>query len=211
MTMLTHILGLRPKPEADAASLRASLTEATAALAAARGRAATLEGQRGDMLLDGTPAAAEAHEAQLVDAKAEAGRLSAVVAALPPRITAAEARERAAELDRLAAAAEADAVEGAALLPQIVHALNAAAEMMRRHDEIVTKVRSANAELKAGGLDGIALPMRRSWPDLENKTPTTFGFDLAPAGLGSVFAPTPANSIGGVTVEGWLAAKAAEG
>jgi len=46
------------------------------------------------MLLDASPAEAEAHEARLVDATAEAARLAAVCAALPARIAAAETRER---------------------------------------------------------------------------------------------------------------------
>jgi len=211
MSMLKDILGLRPK-SADSAAIRGALAEAEAALAAARGRAAILEDQRGAILLDGSPAEADAHEASLAGAMAEAGRLAAMCAALPARIAAAEARERAAELDSLADVTEALAAEGAALVPQILRDLAAVAERMRQHDDLTAKVRAAGTELQAGGRQRIELPMRRVWPDPTNATPTTFGFDRLDRGAGTVFfrAPgfDPARAQG--SLPRWLAAKAAD-
>jgi len=209
--MLMHILGLRPK-SADSAAIRGSLAEAEAALAAALSRGASLEAQRGAILLDASPAEADAHEASLAAAMAEAGRLAAMCAALPARIAAAEARERAAELDNLAAATEALAEEGAALVPQIMRDLAAVAERMRQHDDLTAKVRAASTELQAGGRQRIELPMRRVWPDPTNATPTTFGFDRLGRGDGTVFIRAPGYDPGRAqgSLPRWLAAKAAD-
>jgi len=206
MTAFKALLAWRPKPDTNAAALSASLAEAQAALATALSRAATLEGQRGDVLLDATPTEAEAHEARLGDAAAEAARLSAVVAALPARIAAAEMREREAALDTLAAGTEALAAEGAALLPGIVHALAAVAALMRRHDDLAAKVLAASTELRAGGREPVALPMRLAWPDAGNTTATMFGFDLLDHGARTVFRPAPGFDPGR-TLANWVAAK----
>ena len=206
MSTFQALLGLRPKPEAASAAIRDSLAAAHAALATALSRAAALEAERGDLLLDGSPTEVAEHEAKLVDATAEAGRLAAVCAALPSRIAAAETREREAALDTLAAAAEADAVEGAALLPRIMRDLAAVAQLMREHDAIAAKVRVAGTELHAGGRERVALPMRRQWPDASNTTPTAFAFDRLDHGAGTVFRPAPGFDPGR-TLANWVAAK----
>jgi len=212
MTAFQALSAWRPKPDTDAASLRSSLAEATAALATARGRAAALEAARGDTLLDANPSDVAAHEAQLADAMAEAGRLAAMCAALPARIAAAEARERAAELDTLAAATEALAEEGAALLPKIVRDLHAVAALMRQHDDIAAKVLAASAELHGGGRARVALPMRRAWPDPGNTSPISFGFDAVNMASGrSVFSRPAAPGFDTAPAQGslaiWLASK----
>jgi len=206
MSTFQALLGWRPKPEADSAAIRDSLAAAQVAEAAARARVATLEGQRGAVLLDGSPTEAEAHEALLVDATAEAARLAAVVAALPARIAAAVAREREAALDALAAGTELMAEEGAALLPRIVRDLHAVAELMRQHDAIAARVRAASAELRGGGREPVALPMRRLWADDTNSSPTAFGFDFLDHGARTVFRPAPGFDPGR-TLANWVAAK----
>jgi hypothetical protein len=176
---LRDLLGLRPKADTVAA-LRASLTETETALAAVRSAAAGLEAERGAMLLDASPAEAEEHERKLMAARAEAERLAAIAAALPARIATAEARERAAELDRIAERAEAEAAEAAALVPQIVRALETAAELVERHDALALKVQAANRELRAEGRDKVALPLLRVWPhDPTGERPLTLGKGLS--------------------------------
>ncbi len=176
---LRDVLGLRPKGDTVAA-LRASLTDTETALASMRSIAAGLEAERGAVLLDASPAEAEAHEAKLMAARGEAERLAAIAAALPARIMAAEARERATELDHIAERAEAEAAEAAALVPQIVRALEEAAELVERHDALALKVHGANRELRAGGRDKVALPLLRVWPhDPAGERPLTLGKGLA--------------------------------
>lgn len=160
---LRDLLGLRPKA-ADAAALHASLTATQAALAAARSTVVSLEGERGAILLDGTPAEAEAHERKLADAKAEAERLAAMAAALPARIADAEARERNADLDRIAERAEADAGAGALLVPEIVASLARVAELIEQHDALAERVVNANTALRAAGRERVQLATRRVWP-----------------------------------------------
>lgn len=205
---LRDVLGLRPKAD-TAAALRSALAETQTALATVRGIASALEAERGAILLDASPDEAEAHERKLAEATAEAGRLAAMAAALPTRIADAEARERGAELDSLAEQAEADSMAGAALLPRIIADLAAVAELMRQHDALVFKLDEANRVLRAGGREHVPVPMRRLWPDPNNRAPTVFGFDKAAFGP-SVFSPPPPNSIGAGTVARWLHAMAAK-
>ena len=134
---LRSVLGLRPKAT-DSATLRASLSETEAALAAVRAIAAELEAQRGAVLLDGSPAEAEAHEAKLSQAQAEAGRLSAMAAALPGRIEAAEAREHGIEMDKLSEHNEAAAAAGGVMVTEISAALWRVADMIEQHDAVTS-------------------------------------------------------------------------
>lgn len=173
---LRDMLGLRPKTD-TAAALRASLTDTETALASVRGVAASLEAERGAILLDASPAEAEAHEAKLAGALTEAGRLAAMCAALPARIAEAEARERAAELDRLAERAEGEAAAAAELVPQLLRAFAEAAALVERHDDLAQKVQAANRELRAEGRERVTLPLLRVWPSTVGR-PLTLGQDM---------------------------------
>lgn len=203
---LRQLLGLRPKAD-DSAALAASLAATETALVATRFTVATLEGERGAILLDATPSEAEAHERRLAEARGEAERLVAMAAALPARIAAAEEREHAAELDKLAIATETAAEAGAAMLPRIMRDLAAVAELMRQHDTLVEEVNAATRTLRRGGREAVELPMRRLWPDPSRTHPVTFGFDRASFGGGTVFAAPPGNAIGAGSVGRWLASK----
>ena len=160
---LRDMLGLRPKAE-TAAALRAALAEAEGNLSAARLHLSTLEATRGAILLDGTGEEVATHEAAITAARNDIDRLGAMIGALPPRIAEAEGRERSAALDKLTEAAEADAREGAELVPRIVKALAEAAELVTRHDALAERVRAANRELRADGRDKVPLPTARAWP-----------------------------------------------
>lgn len=172
---MRDVLGLRPKSD-NAAALRASLTDTETALATVRGIAASLEAERGAILLDGSPAEAEAHEAKLAGALTEAGRLAAMCAALPVRIADAEARERGAELDSLAERAEGEAAAAAELVPQIMRVFAEAAELVQRHDDLAQRVHVTNRALRAEGRERVTLPLLRVWPnDPTGERPVTLG------------------------------------
>ena len=160
---LRSVLGLRPKAT-TAAALHASLSETQAALSAVRAVAAELEAQRGAVLLDGSPAEAEAHEAKLLAAVTEAGRLASMAAALPARIEAAEAREHGLEMDKLSERTEADAAAGAAIVREISGALDRVATMIEQHDAVAARIMVANNALAASGRPRAVLPTRRVWP-----------------------------------------------
>jgi hypothetical protein len=160
---LRKLLGLRPQTD-DLAELQSSLARAEGQLATARLNIAEMEDHHAALLLDGDDEAIVACETALGTARRDADRLALIVAALPARIAVAEARERDAGLDRLAAQAEATAVEGADLVPEITATVERLAELVQRHDAHAQQVMDANRELRAAGRERVALPLARVWP-----------------------------------------------
>jgi hypothetical protein len=160
---IRKLLGLRPQAD-ELAELQNSLARAQEQLAASRVSIADMEDRHAGLLLDGDDDAILAHEATLIAARRDADRLAMIVTALPGRIAAAEAREREAGLDRLAAQAEATAVEGAGLMPEIVAAIERLALLVQQHDAHALRVIDANRELHAADRERVALPLARAWP-----------------------------------------------
>lgn len=165
----------RPKGSTSEA-LRACLADVEAALALLRRDILEMEQDRGSVLLDGSAAEVGSFEKALADSRADAEQLAAIGAALPARIAEAEARERSVELDATARDAETNATVAAALVPQIVQALGAAAEMIERYDALALRVHSANRLLFAEKRDRVTMPLARVWHhDPAGERPITLG------------------------------------
>lgn len=163
---LRTMIGLRPKGE-TASALRAAQAQAEAALAAAREREAVLTAQRGAILLDSDPETVERAEGEMRDVHAQAERIQAILSALPERITTAEARELAAELDAMTVAATRRAEAGASLMPKLEATVAELARLVEEIDAHGEAVRDANLRLREHGRERIAGPIRRAWPRAE--------------------------------------------
>ncbi len=155
-----------PAPEASSAELKAALADAEAHLATNEATTQALEVERGDVLLGGDVAAVEKHEAALRSAREEKERIVAVIAALGPRIAAAEAREHVLALR--AEVEEAERLSGAVV--EDVHAYVVAARdlliLVQRINEATARVEGLNGRLHRAGRPDLQVipPIRRVWP-----------------------------------------------
>lgn len=168
VTLATTLLRgfISPGSDATAAELRAAHADAEARRDDAAARLAELEAARGEILLAGDAAAAASHEAALREARDDADRMGAVVAALVPRVAAAEAAEQDAALRAVAADAEAVAVAALADVQGYEAAGRELFATAARVNERAREVRAANATLRAAGrADLVVTPaLRRHWP-----------------------------------------------
>ena len=164
MISMRGLAGFRPK-NGSAEAARAALAATEAARAAARQVIAELEADRGAVLLDGTGAEIAEIEGKIAEGRAEAERLAAMAAAMPARIAAAEARERAAGLDLLAAEGEREAADGAALMSEIMAAIEKLWLLVQQHDVLAERVHVINRELLDHGRERVIRPLKRAWPN----------------------------------------------
>lgn len=184
-----------PAPEASSAELKAALADAEANQATNEATMQALEAERGDVLLGGDIAAVEKHEAALRSAREEKERIVAVIAALGPRIAAAEAREHV-----LALRAEVEEAErlSAAVVKDVRAYVVAARDLLilvERINAATARVEGLNGRLHRAGRPDLQVipPIRRMWPKNGNaplcgiamptpqgwRATTLQGFDLA--------------------------------
>ncbi len=159
---IKRYLTLRPKGETSA-DLRAALQNAERELQQTGELLAVLEASQGEVLLTSGADAIEAHEKQIREAQRAQTSLSAMVAALKPRISAAEEREALAELDRLAAVANAKARAAGLLLPEIFATMAKLADLIEQHDSHIGDMRPINRTLRANQRPGVEAPLRQFW------------------------------------------------
>lgn len=152
----------RPKSETPA-DLRAALQNAEAELKDTAERLATLEASQGEVLLTGAVDVIEAHDGQMREAQRAQISLSAMIAALKPRIKAAEEREHVAELDRLTAEAQAKARAAGQSLPEIFATMEKLAALIEPFDSTTTEIRAINQTLRANMRPAVPLPLPQFW------------------------------------------------
>lgn len=159
---IKRFLTLRPKGDTSA-DLRAALQNAELELQQTRELLATLEASQGDILLTSGADAIEAHEGRMLEAQRTQASLWAMVNALKPRISAAEEREALAELDRLAAEANAKARAAGLLLPEIFATMAKLADLIEQHDSHIGDIRPINQTLRANQRPRVEAPLRQFW------------------------------------------------
>jgi hypothetical protein len=171
MSMTDLLRGFRrPAAEASAADLRETLAAAERKAEDASARVAELELARGDVLLGEDTKAAAAHEKALREARDEAERLAAVIAALRPRIEAADARENEAALQGQAEDAERISAEAAEDMATYVRAAREMLGAAERINEATRRVMAHNSRAHLAGRSDlkVTMPIARAWPDFGN-------------------------------------------
>jgi hypothetical protein len=150
---------LRPRTDSPADLMRA-LSEAEAALAKQRDRLAALEAERGEALMAGGERARR-HEADLIAARDETERLTAVADTLRKKLAEAERREQRAALERLADEARRKAeVAGRAIAREYPRLAGELIALVEAEREAMKAVCEAHLALTAAGelAEGITPP-----------------------------------------------------
>jgi hypothetical protein len=149
--MLNKLLDqLRPRTDSPG-DLTTALHEAEGALARQRYRLAALEAERGEALMAGGDRARK-HEADLIAARGETERLTAIVDSLRRRVAEAERREQRAALERRVAEANRLAeAAGRAIAERYPRLATELIELVEAERAAMRAVLNATMELNAAG------------------------------------------------------------